>query len=84
MTQQELQASEQRYRELFENAHDAIWLHDLQGNIIAANKSFVMLTGYTLEESRGIKAGDLIAEGCSDSIKDIEDPPMRSSVMGRL
>ena len=36
MTQRELQASEQRYRELFENAHDAVWLHDLQENIIAA------------------------------------------------
>ena len=84
MTQQELRASEQRYRELFENAHDAIWLHDLQGNIIAANKSFVMLTGYTLEESRDIKAGDLIAEGCSDSIKDIEDPLLRDKAMGHL
>ena len=84
MTQQELRASEQRYRELFENAHDAIWLHDLQGNIIAANKSFVSLTGYTLEESRDIKAGDLIAEGCSDSIKDIEDPLLRDKAMGHL
>ncbi len=26
---QKLKASEQRYRELFENAHDAIWVHDM-------------------------------------------------------
>jgi PAS domain S-box-containing protein len=81
---EELRASEERYRELFENAHDAIWLHDLEGNIIAANKSFVRLTGYTLEESRGIKAGDLIAEGCIDRIKDIEDPLQRGEAIGYL
>jgi len=37
-TQQELRTSEERYRELFENAHDAIWLHDLDKNIVAANR----------------------------------------------
>ena len=84
MAQQELQASEERYRELFENAHDAIWLHDLEGNIIAANKSFVSLTGYTLEESQHIKADDLIAEGCIDRIKDIEDPLLRDTATGYL
>ena len=28
---QELRKSEERYRQLFENAHDAIWLHDIEG-----------------------------------------------------
>jgi len=50
MTQQELRVSEQRYRELFESAHDAIWLHDMDGNIIAANKATEKLTGYSVEE----------------------------------
>jgi len=49
-TQQELQASEERYRELFENAHDAIWLHDLEGNIIAANRAAEKLTGFKVKE----------------------------------
>jgi PAS domain S-box-containing protein len=47
---QELQASEERYRELFENAQDAIWLHDLDGNFIAANKAAAKLSGYSAEE----------------------------------
>jgi len=47
---QELQASEQRFRELFENAHDAIWLHDLDGNFITANKAAEKLSGYSMEE----------------------------------
>ncbi len=81
---EELRASEERYRELFENAHDAIWLHDLQGNIVTANESFVRLTGYTPEELRGIKAGDVIAEGCIDSVKDMEDPLLGDKAMGHL
>ena len=63
-TQRELQLSEERFRELFESAYDAIWLHDLEENIIAANKSLAVLTGYTLGELRGLKAGHLIAGGC--------------------
>ena len=47
---EQLRASEERYRELFENANDAIWVHDLAGNIVAANKASEKLIGYTLEE----------------------------------
>jgi len=47
---EQLRASEERYRELFENANDAIWVHDLAGNIMAANKASEKLIGYTLEE----------------------------------
>lgn len=81
---EQLRASEEKYRELFENAHDAIWLHDLQGNIIAANNSFAKLVGYTLEELGGIKARDLIACGWLDSIKGIEDSLLRSETTGSL
>ncbi|OGN99713.1 MAG: hypothetical protein A2Y59_01310 [Chloroflexi bacterium RBG_13_52_14] len=45
-----MRSSEERYRELFENANDAIWVHDLEGDIIAANQASDKLTGYTLEE----------------------------------
>lgn len=47
---EQLRVSEERYRELFENANDAIWVHDLEGNIIAANKASEKLTGYKVEE----------------------------------
>jgi len=83
-TAEQLRASEERYRELFENAHDAIWLHDLQGNVIAANKSFVRLTGYSMEELGNLKADDLLAEGCIDSVKGLEAPLLEGEAMGRL
>ncbi len=81
---EQLRASEERYRELFENAHDAIWLHDLQGNVIAANKSFVRLTGYSMKELGNLKADDLIAEGCIDSVRGLEDPVLEGEAVGQL
>jgi PAS domain S-box-containing protein len=58
---EQLQSSEERYRKLFQNAHDAIWLQDLEENIIAANDSFVSLTGYSLDELQNIKASYVIS-----------------------
>jgi len=46
--------TEQDYRYLFENASDAMWVHDMQGNFLDANKAFEKLTGYTLEEWTGM------------------------------
>ncbi len=84
MAQQELRTSEERYRGLFESAHDSIWLHDLQDNIIAANKSLSRLTGYTLEELSGIKPDQLFTEGCFDDIKEVECLPLGVEEMGYL
>ncbi|MCX8125746.1 MAG: PAS domain S-box protein, partial [Dehalococcoidia bacterium] len=41
-----LRVSEERYRQLFENAHDAIWVQDLSGRNIAANDAAARLIGY--------------------------------------
>jgi len=77
-----LRLSEDRYRQLFENAHDAIWLHDLQENIVAANEALVRLSGYSLGELRDKKSSDLIAEGCLDGVKETEDLLQRGEAMG--
>jgi PAS domain S-box-containing protein len=45
-----LKASEQKYRNLMENASDPILLADMQGNIIEANRKAEELWGYTKEE----------------------------------
>ena len=47
---EQLRQSEKNYRELFENAHDAIWVHDLEGNILVANKATETLTGFSIDE----------------------------------
>ena len=46
-----LRESEERYRELFENANDIIYTHDLAGNFTSINKAAEQATGYTLDEA---------------------------------
>ena len=84
MTQQELQASEQRYRELFENAHDAIWLHGLEGNIIAANRATVTLTGYDLAELYQLQAIDLLSEDSFGTTRSIEQNLLKGAITGSI
>jgi len=84
VAQQELQATGERYRELFESANDAIWLHDLGKNIVAANKASATLTGYSLEELSTIKSDNLFAEDCLKSINHIEDSLLKNGTSGHL
>ncbi|MFC1892922.1 PAS domain S-box protein [Chloroflexota bacterium] len=72
MTEQ-LRSSEERYRSLFENAHDAIWLNDLEGNIIAANDAYVRLTGYSLYELNNLKAAQVISTDNLATAKNLEE-----------
>jgi PAS domain S-box-containing protein len=51
---------EQDYRYLFDNASDAMWVHDMEGSILDGNKAFEKLTGYTREELIGMNATRLL------------------------
>ena len=62
MSQLKLRTSEERYRELFESANDAIFLHDLEGNIITANKAAEKLTGYDAAELTTMNVKDFLPE----------------------
>ena len=59
---QQAVASERQYREIFEDAHDAIWIHDSHGNIIAANKATEELTGYSSKELLKMNVRNFLAE----------------------
>ena len=55
MIKPRFELTEQNYRYLFENASDAMWVHDLEGNfIVANNKASEKLTGYPVEELIGL------------------------------
>ena len=57
-----LDESEDRYRELFENASDLVYTHDLGGKYISVNKAVEQITGYTQEETLAMTWSDVIAQ----------------------
>lgn len=58
----DLEVSEQRYRQLFENAHDAIWVQDMEGNIVTVNRATNGLTGYDTEQLIGMNVSEFLPE----------------------
>ena len=68
---EQLRASEERYRELFQNAHDAIWVHDMEGNIVSANMAAARLTGHEAEELCRMNVKSFLSEESLNIAKDI-------------
>ena len=62
-SEEDLQESESRYRNLFENASDIIYVHDLQGNYISINHAAERVFGYTSEEALGMNMTAIAAPG---------------------
>ena len=56
-----IRQNEERYRELFENANDIIYTHDLQGNFTSLNRSGERITGYSREETVKMNVAEVIA-----------------------
>ena len=56
-----LRESEERYRELFENARDAIYVHDLEGKYMRVNRAAEELSGYRREEIVGHSFVEFVA-----------------------
>lgn len=51
--------SETRYRQLFENANDIIYVHDLEGNYISLNQMAERVLGYSRDEALGLNIADI-------------------------
>ncbi|MFP4655163.1 MAG: MASE3 domain-containing protein [Methanohalobium sp.] len=66
-----LEKSEKRYRLLFENAGDAIFILDLEGNIIDANKKAEDMHGYAINELIGSNIRILETEDVAQQLPSI-------------
>lgn len=67
---EELEESEERYRNLFERATDSIIIHDLGGIIIQANQAAADYSAYSKAELTGMNVSDLVFK------EDLEWQPM--------
>lgn len=56
-----LRESENQYRDLFENANDLIYTHDLKGNFASLNRAGERITGYSREEAVKMNLRDVVA-----------------------
>jgi diguanylate cyclase (GGDEF)-like protein/PAS domain S-box-containing protein len=61
--EESMRESENRYRDLFENANDLIYTHDLQGNFTSLNRTGERITGYTREEALTMNIAQVVAPG---------------------
>ncbi|MFP4163396.1 MAG: PAS domain S-box protein [Chitinispirillaceae bacterium] len=71
-TQKALQKSERKFRDLYENANDIIYIHDLGGHFISVNSTGLKTYGYTLEEVMDL------------TVRDLVDPDYHEIVMARI
>ena len=63
-----LTQSEERYRDCFENAKDAIYIHDLNGRYLMVNKAGEELIGYSRDEIMRMRICDVVSRGDLDRI----------------
>jgi PAS domain S-box-containing protein len=61
LAQEAVRASENRYRELFDNATDMVYTHDLAGRITSVNRAAERLLGYSGAELLTMNIEELLA-----------------------
>jgi diguanylate cyclase (GGDEF)-like protein/PAS domain S-box-containing protein len=61
LAEEEKRISEQRYRELFENAYDMVYTFDLSGQITSINKAAERILGYTRAEALKMRFHQFVA-----------------------
>ncbi|HUR98706.1 MAG TPA: PAS domain S-box protein [Pyrinomonadaceae bacterium] len=60
-SQEALKESESRFRDLFENANDLIYTHDLQGKFTSLNRAGERITGYSRDEALNMQISEVVA-----------------------
>jgi len=76
-----LELSQQNYEELFSNASDAIWIHDIEGNIILANKACEKVTAYSVSELIGKNVREFLTPEALISARQVKDRLLRGEAM---
>lgn len=76
-----LEESETRYRDLFENIADPVFVHDFEGRILDVNEASCTRFGYTRDEMLNVNLMDLLPPECCATILDsIQVTPLAQPV----
>jgi PAS domain S-box-containing protein len=59
-TEEALTRSEERYRDLVENANDIVYVHDLEGRLMSVNRAAERMSGYPRDQLLGMSFFDLL------------------------
>jgi len=77
----DLESSQQTLDDLFANASDAIWVHDIEGNITFCNKACEKLTGYSISELTSKNVCDFLAPESLTLARQVKDRLLRGEAM---
>ena len=69
LAEEKSRKNEQRYTDLFENANDLIYTHDLNGNFTSLNRAGEIITGYPREEVLRMNIADVVAPEFLDAAR---------------
>lgn len=64
-----LRESEERYRDLIENANDIVFTLDLQGEVTSINKAVERLTGFSREELLNMNMSQFLTPGSAETAR---------------
>ncbi len=82
ITAQQLRISEERYRGLFENSSDAIFICSTTARIISVNKTCEQLTGFTQKELTSTSIYELFSGVSQEKVKQLFSEKMEQVTVG--
>jgi PAS domain S-box-containing protein len=80
-TVKDMKLARQDYEELFTNASDAIWVHNLAGAITLVNKACEELTGYPVSELPGKNVREFLTPETLSIAGQVKDKLLRGETM---
>jgi len=66
-----LRTSQENYEELFTNASDAIWVHDMDGKIVIANNACEKVSGYPPNEVIGKNVSEFLSPEALNTAREV-------------
>lgn len=76
----EIKATENLYKKLVENIHEAVWMGDRKERTIYINPKFTALTGYTLEELRGMQSYTFFDKKSVEQVRHINQTDRKKGI----